>query len=108
MPEHDLRKPLPLNWEEQNRLFDVLPYHLRQMALFAVNTGCRDGEICELRWEWEIKIPELAHIPVFIIPAELVKNGEERLVVCNQTARTVVEGERGKHPTHVFFLKGNL
>ncbi len=43
------------------------------MALFAVNTGCRDQEICELRWDWEIKIPELSHIMVFIIPAELVK-----------------------------------
>ena len=106
LPEYDLRKPFPLNWEEQNRLFDALPYHLRQMGLFAVNTGCRDGEICELRWEWEIKIPELAHILVFIIPAELVKNGEERLVVCNQTARAVVEGERGKHLTHVFSFKG--
>lgn len=42
---------------------------------------------------------------VFIIPAELVKNGEERLVVCNETARTVVNGEREKHPTHVFSFR---
>ncbi len=38
----------------------------------------------------------------YTIPAELVKNGEERLVVCNETARSVVHEERGKHPTHVF------
>ena len=43
---------------------------------------------------------------MFIIPAELVKNGEERLVVCNDTARSVVEEERGKHPTHVFSFRG--
>lgn len=106
LPEHDLRKPYPLNWDEQHRLFDELPSHLEKMALFAVNTGCRDQEICELRWEWEIKIPEMPHIMVFIIPAELVKNGEERLVVCNDTARLVVNSERGKHPTHVFSFKG--
>lgn len=106
LPEHDLRKPYPLNWDEQHRLFDELPSHLEKMALFAVNTGCRDQEICELRWEWEIKIPEMPHIMVFIIPAELVKNGEERLVVCNDTARAVVNSEREKHPTHVFSFKG--
>ncbi len=106
LPEHDLRKPYPLNWDEQHRLFDELPSHLEKMALFAVNTGCRDQEICELRWEWEIRIPELPHIMVFIIPAELVKNGEERLVVCNDTARSVVNSERGKHPSHVFSFKG--
>ena len=83
------------------KLFDELPVHLRKMALFAVNTGCRDQEICQLRWEWEINIPELPHILVFIIPAELVKNGEERLVVCNDAARSLVNAERGKHPTHV-------
>jgi len=34
---------------------------------------------------------------VFIIPAELVKN---------DTDRSVVEEERGKHPTHVFSFRG--
>jgi integrase len=106
LPEHDLRKPYPLNWDEQTRLFKELPTHLEKMALFAVNSGCRDQEICQLLWEWEIKVPELANLMVFIIPGTLVKNGEDRLVVCNVTARSVVEGERGKHPTHVFSFKG--
>ncbi len=39
IPEHDLRKPYPLSWDEQNRLFKELPSHLEKMALFAVNTG---------------------------------------------------------------------
>lgn len=106
LPEHDLRKPNPLTWDEQHQLFEELPEHLEKMALFAVNTGCRDREICELQWEWEIKIPELPHIMVFIIPEELVKNGDERLVVCNDTARTVVNSLRGKHSTHVFSYRG--
>ncbi|KTD46375.1 tyrosine-type recombinase/integrase [Legionella quateirensis] len=106
LPEPDLRKPYPLSWDEQNKLFQQLPEHLKNMALFAVNTGCRDSEICELRWDWEIQIPELPHIIVFIVPGELVKNGEERLIVCNETVREVIEGQRGKHPTHVFSFKG--
>ncbi|HAU3761244.1 TPA: site-specific integrase [Legionella pneumophila] len=106
LPEPDLRKPYPLSWDEQHKLFQQLPEHLKNMALFAVNTGCRDREICELRWDWEIQIPELPHIIVFIVPGELVKNGEERLIVCNETVREVIEWERGKHPTHVFSFKG--
>ena len=27
--------------------------HMARMALYAVNTGCRDAEVCGLRWEWE-------------------------------------------------------
>ncbi|MCW8386840.1 MULTISPECIES: tyrosine-type recombinase/integrase [Legionellaceae] len=106
LPEPDLRKPYPLSWDEQHKLFQQLPEHLKNMALFAVNTGCRDREICELRWDWEIQIPELPHIIVFIVPGELVKNGEERLIVCNETVREVIEGQRGKHSTHVFSFKG--
>ncbi len=107
LPEHDLRKPYPLNWEEQNKFFDELPRHLKNMSLFAVNTGCRDQEICQLRWDWEIKIPSLPHLLVFMIPSALVKNGDERLVVCNDTAREAIESERGKHITHVFTYKNN-
>ncbi|CAL7961221.1 hypothetical protein GAMM_10118 [Gammaproteobacteria bacterium] len=77
LPMNDARKPYPLNWEEQKRLFKELPLHLRRMALFAVNTGCRDQEICFLRWKWEVQVPEL-NISVFIIPGAAVKNGEDR------------------------------
>jgi integrase len=104
LPEPDLRKPYPLSWEEQARLFAVLPAHLAQMALFAVNTGCRDTEICSLRWEWEIPFPEL-NTSVFVIPGEIVKNREDRLVVLNKVAAQVVEEVRGKHPTFVFTFR---
>ena len=33
LPESDKRKPHPLSWEEQERLFKVLPPHLLKMAL---------------------------------------------------------------------------
>jgi len=99
------RQPYPLNWGEQQQLFSALPAHLAEMALFAVNTGCRDAEICRLQWDWEVKVPELDTF-VFIVPGSFVKNGDERLIVLNDIARSVVESRRGKHPTNVFAYKG--
>lgn len=39
---------------------------------------------------------------VFIIPGERVKNGDERLVVLNRVAKSVVESHAASIPTHVF------
>jgi integrase len=97
----DARSPYPLTPEEQALLFQELPDHLARMALYKVNTGCREQEVCQLRWDYEVKVPEL-DTSVFIIPKDYVKNGEERLVVLNRVARSVVDSMRGLHPTHVF------
>ncbi len=105
MPKGPARQPYPLSWEEQRHLFDQLPAHLQAMALFKVNTGCREQEICRLRWDWEVQVPELA-TSVFIIPGHQVKNGEERLVVLNRIAASVIEAQRGKHPEVVFTYRG--
>ncbi len=79
--------------------------YLRRMTLFAVNTGCRDQEICKLKWDWEVNIPEL-RTTVFIIPKEKVKNREDRPVVLNSIAGSVVEEVRGIHEEYVFTYKG--
>ena len=97
----DARKPYPLSWEEQARLFERLPDHLREMVLFKVNTGLREQEVTCLRWDWEVSIPELK-TSVFVIPGNGVKNGEDRLVVMNTEARAVINRQRGKHPEFVF------
>ena len=39
---------------------------------------------------------------MFIIPGELVKNGDERLVVLNRVARSVIDAQRGRHPESAF------
>jgi integrase len=105
LPEHDRRAPYPLSWEEQTRLFRELPPHLARMALFKVNTGCRENEVCNLRWDWEAGVPEL-ETSVFLIPGMLVKNREERLVVLNQVAISVVNEQRNQHPEYVFTYDG--
>lgn len=110
---HDSRKPYPLSWEEQSVLFQELPAHLAKMALFKVNTGTREQEVCHLRWDWEIEVPELG-TSVFLIPGNFggrtensgVKNGEDRLVVLNDVASSVVDSCRGKHPARVFTYEG--
>jgi len=95
------RRPRPISWEEQGRLFKALPPHLERMALFAVNIGCRSSEVCRLRWDWEVRVPEIDN-SIFIIPGDFAKNGRERVVVLNRIARSVVEGQRGEHPEYVF------
>lgn len=102
----DARTPYPLSWDEQQRLLAELPAHLQRMVLFTVNTGTRQEEICGLKWDWECSIPEL-DTSVFIVPDELVKNGEDRVIVLNQVARSVVEEVRGQHDTYVFTYKGH-
>ncbi len=106
LPLIDVRSPYPLSWEEQDKLFNQLPRHLHNMALFKVNTGCREQEVCQLRWEWEIPIPEL-RTSVFLIPREFIKNREDRLVILNDIAKEVIKQLRGNNSKWVFTYHGN-
>lgn len=105
LPDTNKRKPYPISWDEQETLFNLLPAHLREMALFAVNTGCRDGEICGLRWDWLQLAPELK-TRVFVIPGEFVKNSDDRLVVLNSIALGVVNRQAGNNKEFVFSFNG--
>ncbi len=60
------------------------------MALFKVNTGMREQEVVNLRWQWEVVIPELS-TSIFVIPPDYVKIGLDRYVVLNRIARSVIE-----------------
>lgn len=107
------REAYPLTWEQQRLLFAELPHYLHRMALFKVNTGCREQEVCRLRWDYEVAIPELK-TTVFLIPWNFggrrpksgVKNRCDRLVVLNCVARSVIETQRGLHPIWVFSHEG--
>lgn len=101
----DVRVPYPLSWDEQRLLFQQLTPHLARMALFKVNTGTREQEVCGLRWDCEERIPEL-DTSVFVIPGTSTKNKEDRLIVLNRVARSVIEEQRGQHSVWVFPYKG--
>jgi integrase len=103
--EKDRRKPYPLPWAEQDRLFSHLPEYLRLMAIFKVNTGSREAEVCNLRWEWERPYSGL-HTSGFGVPEERVKNGDDRVIVLNPAAFFVIEQVRGDHPEYVFTYRG--
>jgi integrase len=89
----DARKPYPLSIAEQRKLFNAMPVHLAEMALFAVNTGCRESIVTGLRWDWEVKVPEL-NTSVFLVPGDNTKSGKDQLIVLNDVARSVIDERR--------------
>lgn len=113
--EADKRQPYPLTWEEQRILFSLLSPHLERMALFKVNTGCREQEVCKLQWDWECYVDEL-ETSVFIVPSNFggrtgkktsgVKNSEDRVIILNDVAKSVIESQRGLHKKYVFPYEG--
>ena len=95
------RPPYPITWEEQDRLFPTLPGHLQRMALFAVNTGLRNRNVCGLQWTWEVFVPEVGR-SVFVIPPEAFKTKRAHVVILNDAAWSIVQAQRGLHPIWVF------
>jgi hypothetical protein len=55
------------------------------MALFAVNTGLRDSNICGLLWTWEVAVPEVRR-SVFVIGQEAFKSKRPHVVILNHLA----------------------
>ncbi len=110
LPLVDQRPPRPITWDEQRRLLPELADHLAAMSLFILHTGVRDEVICNLQWAWEVPIPQL-EVSVFLVPREHVKgirgNKTDRVIMCNAVAQSVIEKQRGKHPTHVFTYRGH-
>jgi integrase len=99
------RELYPLGRDEQKRVLQELLPHLEQMALFDPTAGLRDQELVTLRWHWEVQVRELECL-VFILPEEITKNGEERVLVLNRVARNVLDAQRGRHPEFVFTFGG--
>ena len=104
LPENP-RSPYPITWEEQDALFRRLPPHLARMALFTINTGLRDSNVCGLQWEWEVKVTEIGR-SVFVIPAEAFKTRRPHVVILNDVAWSIIQSQRGKHPIWVFPYHG--
>ena len=100
------RSPYPITWQEQDALFRKLPAHLARMALFAVNTGLRDSNVCALQWQWEVPVPEVGR-SVFVIPPEAFKTKRPHVVVLNDAAWSIIEEQRGKDPIWVFPHRAN-
>ena len=57
------------------------------MVLFKVNNGLGEREAVNLRWRWEVPVPEL-DTSVFVVPRAFLKNGLDRFVVLNRVAKS--------------------
>jgi integrase len=101
MLKSDSRKPYPINYAEQERLIQELPEHLQAMVLFALHTGLRETELTRLKWDEENQ-----DLSVFILPGHRTKNGEDRIVPLNSTAKAIIDAQRSKHDEFVFTFKG--
>src|ERR1700730_5488269 len=82
-----------------------LGVRIGRMALFAVNTGLRDSNVCGLEWTWEVVVPEIGR-SVFVIPAEAFKTKRPHVVILNDVAWSIIEAQRGVHPIWVFPFRG--
>jgi integrase len=74
-------------------------------GLVAVNTGLRESNVCGLEWAWEVGVPEVDR-SVFVIPPEAFKSKRAHVVILNDAAWSIVEGQRGKDPIWVFPYRG--
>ena len=99
------RKPRPISWQEQEKLLKALPTYIADMALFALNTGLRDQEICGMKWDDEFKVNGL-DTSVFIISEERAKNEHERIVPLNSAASAIVQSRRDNNSDYVFDYQG--
>lgn len=98
-------QPYPLSWDEQDQLLRYLGKDLANAVLFTVNTGLRDQELCALRWDWEVPIPDL-ETSVFVLPESATKSSTARVIVLNSVAKRVVDAQRATGSDYVFPVRG--
>jgi integrase len=85
----DARAPYTILPQEQKLLLKHMAPHLKEMVLFALNTGLRNSEVCSLRWEW-LKQEQGSEVWYFEIPGKFIKNGQNRIVVLNSVAEGLI------------------
>jgi integrase len=114
----DARAPFALTWAQHHKFVPQLSALNQRLYLFDVNTGLRDREIVNLRWEWLHRIDGLGLFAV--IPATwkvevagvmtekpITKGGKhDRVVPINSVAASVLDDCRGDHDEFVFVYNG--
>lgn len=86
-----------LSEEEEQRLLEELPDHLAEVTRFALATGLRMRNICELEWTQVDMDGRRAWIH-----ADQSKNRKAIAVPLNADAVLVLRRQHGKHPIRVF------
>jgi integrase len=98
LPENNLQFRT-LSEDEERRLLDSSPPYLRELILFAINTGLRCGDLLDLKWE-EVDIDEKR---LSIIMGKTRRRLE---VPLNENAMTILTGKQAvKHGLYVFYSR---
>ncbi|MGV7120457.1 tyrosine-type recombinase/integrase [Sphingopyxis sp. 550A] len=87
--------------EQAERLLRELPDHQREVAVFALSTGLRQGNVLDLTWDRVQLARRMARIE-----HGDTKNGNALGVPLNDLAMAVLQRQLGKHETHVFTYRG--
>lgn len=96
LPENN-RRLRYLSKDECRALLENCNEHLRSIVIFALNTGCRRGEILSLKWD----NVDLKH---GFIRLDMTKNGERRDIPISDLLRPVFQGlTRRLGVPYVFF-----
>lgn len=82
---------------EVQALVDALPYPYNDMALFAVSTGLRQGNVFGLKWSDVNLVTRTARFP-----GQVMKNGKPFSIALNETAVQVIRSHLGRHTEYVF------
>jgi integrase len=90
-----------LTHDQAKALLDSLPAHQREVVMFALATGLRQGNILGLTWDRV----DMTRRMVTIEHGD-TKNGDALGVPLNDLALGVLERQQGKHDTHVFTYRG--
>lgn len=85
LPKEENRRQRYLTMEECNDLIDAAAPHLKPVLIFALNTGCRKGEILGLVWDRV----DLKHGFIYL---DKTKSGEPREIPINNTLREALQG----------------
>lgn len=107
LPLHDIKHTQSLTHSQEKALLSCMNDNYKDYWTFAVNTGLREQAQTGLKWEWGSYSPKLETY-VFIIPASETKDTtgkakkKDFFLVLNQTAKTIIEKQKGKHKTYVF------
>jgi integrase len=90
-----------LTHEQAEALLANLPEHQRDVVLFALSTGLRQGNVLHLTWD-RVDL----HRRIATIEAGDTKNGNALGVPLNDAAAAVLRRQRGKHESRVFTYRG--
>lgn len=90
-----------LEQHEAGKLLLELPPHQRDLVMFSLATGLRQGNAVRLRWD-RVKL-DSQHLE---FRAHEVKNGEALCIPLNETAMAILLRNLGKHPERVFTFRG--